>query len=225
LLALEDEGSINPAVLEKLEELAKQGAVIIGEKPKKMDQIANYPASGSNEKNRITQLWTNIDNPSKVVLDKNGKIYSGITPLEMLQVIRVQPDIVYPGKESELLDFIHFRKTETDIYFIRNTRNEWLSRNVGFRQQNNSPEIWNPVSGEIIPVPIFNRESEYVNLPVTLPPFGSGWSFSKNHRLRLNMSASPETGNTRRCWSLPLMELRFWRREISNCQILHNPFL
>ena len=131
LLALENEEVIHPAVLEKLGELAKQGAVII-------------------------------------------KPDSGITPLEMLQTLRVQPDIVYPGKESELLDFIHFSKNETDIYFIRNTRNEWLSRNVGFRQQNKSPEIWNPVSGEIIPVTIFNRESEYVNLPVTLPPFGSG---------------------------------------------------
>ena len=173
LLALENEEVIHPAVLKKISELAKQGAVIIGEKPKTVDQLANYQVSGTNGNDQITQLWTNIDNPSKFVLDKNGKIYSGITSLEMLQILRIQPDIVYTGNESELLDFIHFSKNENDFYFIRNTQNEWLSRNVGFRQQNKSPEIWNPVSGEIIPVTIFNSKSEYVNLPVTLPPYGS----------------------------------------------------
>lgn len=169
LLALENEGSINPEVLRKLSEFVKQGAVIIGEKPGKVNGDA---ASGEN-KNLIGDLWSDVSKNINNAPIPNGKICSGITPLEMLQVLRVQPDIVYPGKESELLDFIHFCKNETDIYFIRNTRNEWLSRNVGFRQQNKSPEIWNPVSGEIVPVTIFNHDGEYINLPVTLPPYGT----------------------------------------------------
>lgn len=169
LLALEDEGSINPEVIRKLSELVKQGAVIIGEKPGKVNGVG---ASGKN-KNLIDDLWFDASKKISNTPIPNGKICSGITPLKMIQQMGVQPDIHYFGNESELLDFIHFSKNETDIYFIRNTRNKWLSRSVGFRQQNKSPEIWNPVSGEITEVTIFNRESEYVNLPVTLPPFGS----------------------------------------------------
>ncbi len=44
---------------------------------------------------------------------------------------------------------------------------------VVFRQKNKTPEIWDPVSGEIIPVNIYNRENDVVTVPVTLPPHGS----------------------------------------------------
>lgn len=169
LLALEDEGNINSKVLKKLEELVKQGAVIIGSKPEKVDGVVaeNY------RKKLVDNLWSSASGLSENHLHPKEKIYSEISSLKMLQNLNIQPDIDYSGKDSELIDFIHFNKNDIDFYFIRNTQNEWLSRNIKFRQQNKSPEIWNPVSGEIFPVFIFNRSGEYVNLPLTLPPYGA----------------------------------------------------
>jgi hypothetical protein len=71
------------------------------------------------------------------------------------------------------LDFIHYKKNDLDFYFIRNTSDEWVSRQCSFRQQHKVPEIWDPVSGEIIPVEIFHQNNEYISMPVTLPPHGS----------------------------------------------------
>lgn len=173
LLALENEETINPSVLKKLNELAQQGAVIIGEKPKKVGRLANFPSFDIDSENLTAQLWANGSDISQVSPKIKGKIYSGITPLEMLTILDVHPDVDYSGKEEDLLDFIHFSKNEVDVYFIRNTQNEWLTRNVAFRQQNKVPEIWDAVSGEIIPVTIFNKKSGQINLPLTLPPFGS----------------------------------------------------
>jgi len=137
MLALENEDIINPAVQKRLNEMADQGAVIVGEIP------------------------------------ENKKIHSGKTPLEMLENLNVPSDLDYRDKETFLLDFIHYEKDGIDFYFIRNTSGIWISRECGFRQQHKVPEIWDPVTGQIIPVPIFREDGSYIRMPLSLAPFGS----------------------------------------------------
>ena len=137
ILVLENEEVINPEVLARLDDLSKQGAVIVSDKPKGV-----------------------------------GKD-SGITPREMLTVLDVPSDLDYPDKESYLLDYIHYQKNDIDFYFIRNTSGEWISRECGFRQQSKVPEIWDPVTGEIIPVPVYREDDLYIRIPLTMAPFGS----------------------------------------------------
>ncbi len=107
------------------------------------------------------------------LVDKGGIIVGDNSPIEMLNDLNVPPDFKYSDKESFLLDFIHYRKNDLDFYFIRNTSDEWVSRECSFRQQGKVPEIWDPVSGEIISVKIFNQNNEYISMPVTLAPLGS----------------------------------------------------
>jgi len=171
LLALEDEGSINPEVLTKLQELANEGAVIIGKKPLRIEGNRSSSLTREEGINLINQLWTNVDSSEDYNI--KGEIFSGTEPVEMLNMLNVSPDFDYPGKESSLLDFIHYKKDETDFYFICNTSDEMVSRRCRFRQTDKVPEIWDPVSGEIIPVTIYDIENEYINIPLTLAPYGS----------------------------------------------------
>lgn len=173
MLALENEESINPKVLLRLKELANQGAVIIGEKPKTISEIKNTPITKAEGEELINQLWMEFPGNANAAFKTEGKIYAEIKPVEMLEALRVSPDISYADLNTGLIDFIHYRKNDVDFYFIRNTANKWISRDCAFRQQNKVPEIWNPVSGEIIPVSVFQQKNEYLNLPVTLPPYGS----------------------------------------------------
>lgn len=169
LLVLENENNVNAAVLQKLDQLVAQGAVIIGQKPAKVDNIT---AGGENKK-LIDGLWFDASGVDRPRINPKGRINAGITPLEMLQIMDVKPDIDYQDKEQGLVDFIHFTRNDVDVYFISNTRNEWVSRNINFRQQGKSPEMWDPVSGKILPLPIFDRTGHYTGIPVTLPPYGS----------------------------------------------------
>jgi len=166
LLALENEETINPNVLVKLRELVNQGAIIVGDKPKNIAEIKNSPWSQKDGRTSINQLWAKGPN-------KKGKIISGITPIKMLNDLNVPPDFKYPDNESFLLDFIHYKKNDLDFYFIRNTSDEWVSRQCSFRQQDKVPEIWDPVTGKIISVEIFHQNNDYISMPVTLPPHGS----------------------------------------------------
>lgn len=169
LLVLENENNVNSKVLQKLNQLVAQGAVIIGQKPTKVDNIT----AEDENKRLIDSLWFDASTAGMTHIDPKGKINFGITPLEMLQIIDVKPDIDYSDKDQEWVDFIHFAKNDVDFYFIRNTQNKWISRNINFRQQNKSPEMWDPVSGNILPLPIFDQTDRYIKIPITLPPYGS----------------------------------------------------
>jgi len=171
-LALENEETINPLVLVKLNELAEKGAKIIGDRPKGISEIKNSPLTKEEGESLINKLWINAENHPEYI-EKKGKIFSNITPAKILKELNVNPDFNYSDKEDFLLDFIHYEKDNLDFYFIVNTSNKWISRECGFRQQNKVPEIWNPVSGEIIPIIVYNQRKDYINIPITLAPYES----------------------------------------------------
>jgi len=173
MLALENEKEINPLVLRKLKEFASQGAVIVGARPEQVASLKNESANAAADKAIIDRLWTNISGTSTIQNIKSGKIYEGIKPAEMLSMLKVAPDFNYPEKESWLIDYIHYAKNDMDFYFIRNTADKWISTAGAFRQQGKVPEIWDPITGEIISIPVYQQNGSYIEMPISLPPFGS----------------------------------------------------
>lgn len=169
LLVLEDEDNFTSSVLKKLSELVKKGALIVGNKPSKIDGVA----ATDEMKKAIDELWASDAGIPENFFSKRGKILSGVSAMELLQAIDVPSDVNYKDIEQNLIDYIHFGKDSIDIYFIRNTQDSTITRNIAFRQQNKSPEIWNPVSGETTTVSIFNPNEKYISLPLTLPAYGS----------------------------------------------------
>ena len=167
LLALEDEGEIDPEVLMKLQELTAKGAKVISERPKKVIERRNLPGLKVSNKD-INALWSGSG-----AKDTKGKVLSGITPLALLEKMKVEPDIDYPDAGFSTLDYVHYKKGDTAYYLVRNTTDHWVSRKCSFRQRGKSPEIWNPVTGIISPVAIYENRTERTDLPLTLPPYGA----------------------------------------------------
>ena len=172
ILVLEPEDEINPEVLIKLKNLAGQGAIIVGSKPIKMAAPPKQTDTKTVE-NLLDNLWLDLENKDLTAEAGKGRILAGIRPSQVLETIDVPPDLSYSDRELFTLDYIHYLKDDLDFYLVRNTTDKWLSRNCGFRQQNKVPEIWNPVSGKIVPVAIYNQETDYINIPLTLAPYGT----------------------------------------------------
>jgi hypothetical protein len=105
------------------------------------------------------------------VITTNGSESSAIP--EILASLGIPPDLDYTDAISGTLDYIHYKKGDCDIYFIRNTTDKWISRYCNFRQQNKIPEFWYPVSGETAPVEVFNNKRNYTRIPLSLAPFES----------------------------------------------------
>lgn len=155
LLALATEREMNPDVLVKLRDLAGKGAVIIGPKPEKAPD----------------QLWKRF-HPG---LLKSGKpaVYEGVSAAQMLEAMKTVPDFDYDDKGFYTLDYTHYRKDGMDFYFVVNTTGEWITRTVRFRQQRKIPELWDPVTGQVATVTVFEQDAGQVSLPLSLAPFES----------------------------------------------------
>jgi hypothetical protein len=167
VLALTDEQSMNPEILFKVQELAAKGVPVIGAKPEKVSGHNTDPKVAA----IIDKVWTKAD--SKDLPGKGGKVYANVEPSKMLESLNIGPDFSYIGEEFFILDYIHYARDGLDFYFVRNTSDEWVSRNCSFRQKNKIPEIWDPVTGEISRVPVYKQEEASIKLPLTLGPYGS----------------------------------------------------
>ncbi len=171
VLTVGNESDMNPEALAKLNVLAQQGAIIVGQKPVGAAGLNHQPRASSEVDKLASTLWTtktfSAGNREK------GKIYANTDPAEVLAALQIAPDFSYPDQQVGTLDYIHYAKSGNDFYLIRNTTDQWVSRNVSFRQKNKTPQLWDPKTGEITPVCIYEQAGPHTAMPLTLPPSGS----------------------------------------------------
>lgn len=173
VLALGDMASANTAVINKLKDLASQGANITGPIPTRAMGLFNQPAADITIQKMAGQLWLKGD----VLFGKDklskGKIFADVPPVKILEALGIGPDFEYEDNERNVLDYIHQKHGDTDFYLLRNTTDQFISRLCSFRQNKRTPEIWDPVSGDVIPVSIFRQDLFRIRMPVTLAPYQS----------------------------------------------------
>jgi hypothetical protein len=131
-------------VLRKISEMVNAGAIVIGDKP------VSTPSLTDNETEFQTiadQLWAT--GKGETIFGK-GKVYSGQTIKEVLDLLKVAPDFGYtkPNENTNLL-YVHRKAGDIDFYWVnnRNTRVEDLE--ATFRVDGKSAEIWHPETGKI----------------------------------------------------------------------------
>jgi hypothetical protein len=114
-----------------------------------------------------------VEKRAEVPAVAEGKILAGVSPKQMLEALGICPDLDYAGKAAAVLDYVHYSHQELDFYFVRNTTDKWVSRNCYFRQQGKAPEIWDPQTGEVQAVPVYQQEEKRIQIPLTLAPYGA----------------------------------------------------
>lgn len=170
VLVLADEKTMDPEVLLKLDEFVNKGAIVLGPKPSGVTTRRVRPGMPKVD-GLVDKLWIHAKTDRLPV--KGARIYENITPSQALKSLNIGPDFSYPGAEFFILDYVHYAKDDLDFYFIRNTTGNWISRNCTFRQSNKVPELWNPLTGETVVVPIYKTGDQNTSLPISLAPFGS----------------------------------------------------
>ncbi|MEJ7768296.1 MAG: glycosyl hydrolase [Chitinophagaceae bacterium] len=163
----------NLDVVKKLKELVAQGAIITGVKPSGAIGLLNQPGADKAMNKLANEIWADEGTAFMPGLASNRKILNDTKPVTILRTFQIVPDFNYKDSETGLLDFIHQEKDNLHIYFIRNTTDQRVSRLCSFRQHNKIPEIWDPVSGSVYPVNIFNDSVKQVSIPITLSPYQS----------------------------------------------------
>lgn len=156
-----DSNEMSFKVLQRIAELAEQGATVIVRKPK---EPIGY-LERRNQRDEFTKLADKIWKTHGKSLKKPGK-WS-----EIFTIAEIEPDYVVQGDPSA--QFIHRIAGETDFYFIHNTREETTTLETSFRIAGRVPELWYPDTGEVKVLAQFRQKEGRTEVPITLDPLGS----------------------------------------------------
>lgn len=131
-------------VLNKLRDLARAGAVIVGLPPEGSPTLSDNPVQW---KAAVQKLW-----PDKAFVHKTGlgRVYRTMNLSQVLGSEGMQPDFAY-GKnfEDASVKFYHRRADGADIYFVNNRTDQAATIDADFRLTGKAAEIWSADRGTV----------------------------------------------------------------------------
>ena len=175
VLVLPDRPVMPLSVARKLRELVAAGATVIGPKPQRTPGLTGYPES-ERELGKITdKMWgTKTNSPAMQRSYGKGRVICGTSIREVLAKDKVQVDFAFRSESTNaLVDFIHRRSDDAEIYFVANRRASTLHADCTFRVSGKQPELWNPVTGEQRDLPRFESKGGRTSLPLEFEPYGA----------------------------------------------------
>ena len=170
ILTLVNCDRLRPRTLARIAELAEQGATIIGEKPWGTPGREGYPDSDQQIRELADRIWGEVD--GKTVTENQvgkGRVIFGRHPHKVLQEMSLPPDVDIAGKN---IHWTHRQYGNDEIYFLSNQDDKDCQVDAVFRVSGKKPELWDPVTGEMRPLPEF-RQTDLMTVPLRFAPHQS----------------------------------------------------
>jgi len=177
--------TMTPALLDKVSNLIRQGATVIGIPPKRSPSLTGFPTCDVNVRAMAQQVWGALKPPTSIQKKRYGQgtvIWGGeLTahadneyPLyeqtaALLKEMGVQLDFKTDGP----IRYTHRTHPEGDIYFVSNKTNRVVSATGIFRSNHNKPQLWDPITGEIRLLPDYKHVEGCIAVPLTLEAYQS----------------------------------------------------
>lgn len=167
LLVLPKLETMRPELLEKISDLVKQGATVLGPAPTRSPSLENYPIADQKVRALSAELWGNI-NGTTIQSHKLGKglVLSGMDMQTALNAIAITPD--FSVKKDDPVLFIHRSTAEAEIYFVSNQLDKPIIFTSEFRISGKQPEMWDAVTGTMRTLSEFTQNTKTTSIPLKL---------------------------------------------------------
>lgn len=187
ILILPSSHTITPKLLEKVSELIKEGAIVMGVPPKRSPSLTNYPESDEKITKIVKEIWGSKEVPSTQKEKSIGKgklIWGGginfaenntILYPEYGIIAKVLEEIEVPVdfESSGEVRYTHRTDPNWDIYFVSNRTDEAISVNCTFRSKKGKPQLWDPITGTTRVLPEYSKNKKQTTIPIEFRPFQS----------------------------------------------------
>lgn len=177
IMVLPDKSEISLPVLQKLEKLIREGAVVFGPKPVRSNSLVNYPECDEKVKKLGDKIWGDCD--GKTVTSHSygkGKVYYGLPLWKVMKELGIPKDFDVLGipNADQHIDYIHRRTDDQDIYFVANSALNWQTFSARFRVGSDKvPYLWMADEGKIYPCKVKETDNQFTTIDFNLPPAGS----------------------------------------------------
>lgn len=159
--------TMRPELLEKIERLILDGAIVMGPAPERSPSLQNQPEADRRVKEMAARIWGDVDGMNvKQRRYGKGMICDGLDFETLFAQLGYVPDCKVPDGMNVYQG--HQKDGDTDIYILSNQDNRALTMDVAFRVTGKQPELWNPVTGIIRKLPAFRQEEKTTVVPMKL---------------------------------------------------------
>lgn len=161
---------ILPEVLQKLKQLVKQGATIVGSKPNQSLSLKNFPACDTEVLSMANELWGS----GKQNQFGKGFVFKNIN--DAIAKFSMVPDYsIEQADSAQLIKLLHRTGKNGEVYFVANVHSKPQSIVVSFNIKNRQPEIWQAENGSITNAPIWKVENGRTWVQLKLNDFQSAF--------------------------------------------------
>jgi hypothetical protein len=163
VLVLPDRWEISLPVLRKVKEFVDAGASVVGRPVIADTSLAGYPENDMEVRRLSERLWGDSGH------------FNGTRARSVLIAAGVPPDFAFEtaGPAGNVLDYIHRRDGDAEIYFVASRRLVPDAMRCTFRVAGKAPEIWDPVSGTQRFATAYQEHAGCTTVPLDFPPYGS----------------------------------------------------
>ncbi len=175
VLLLANRPTMRPAVLRKVAELVRAGAVIVGPAPQQSPSLADLGPGDDEVRKLSQQIWGPGDGVAmKDHTAGNGHVYWRLSFSEIFNRLGVAPDFAWEAKsgDAEVL-YIHRRIGDADVYFVSNQKLRTEPIIAKFRVAGRQPELWDPVTGTTTRPAVYQVSASGIEMNLSLDPAGS----------------------------------------------------
>ena len=176
VLVLPDNRPMALDVLQKVTDLIKAGATVVGPAPTGLAGVSVQP----DEENRFNVLATHLwggDRANRATAKRHvdaGLLVAGQSARQTLLDAGVPPDFEHSGLSDDgVIYWIHRKMDDAEIYFVSSNWQPPEKLECTFRVSGRQPEIWDPVTGKMRDAVAFRQESGRTVVPLEFDPCGS----------------------------------------------------
>jgi hypothetical protein len=158
-------------VLEQLRLLARQGAIIVGNKPTDSPSLADDELRFHRIADRLWGRGTPLAGTIRRV--GKGRIYIGMSANDVLKALDESEDFSYSKPEPDTnLMFVHRKLDDGELYFVDSRNDHAEQVDATFRVEGKAPELWDPATGKTTPAS-YKIADGRTTVPLHLDPYGT----------------------------------------------------
>lgn len=159
-----------PETLEKIRDLVRDGATVIGKAPEGLATLSGGEQAQRRFDAAVKELWQNSKKLDFLQCGK-GRVLNCDNIHEAISALQLSPDLELANGDVEPL-WLHRRVEGSDWYFLAAPPSQEVHAELLFRTEGNCAELWNPVTGKVSPLHS-TKEDGRTCVTVNIPKAGA----------------------------------------------------
>ena len=184
-LVLPDHARLTPGALQKVDELVRDGATVIGPRPSRSPSMNDFPRADVEINELAGKLWPETAGPGERRVGK-GRVITGKTFETILEEDGLPVDF-----KAELMSeegdvrYIHRKMESGDMYFVASQQAQVEELVMHFRVTGKIPEVWDPVTTKMSVIPMYQDDGKTTTIALRM----------EDHASKFILFREPAAGN------------------------------